>query len=204
VRFAREVIDLSRTEIAEVREQDGHHRGASSTMPQKANPVLSESVVGFGVAATTAASSLLRAMEAGHERSAGEWQIEWLMVPEVAGHAASALLLAGEAAATLRVFPDVMRANLQRDGGLLMSEALMMRLAPSLGQAGAHDLVYAAALEARRTGADLTEVVRRELRATGPDAPDLQLSVDQYVGEAPSMAHAAVGQWRKLKEEGQE
>jgi 3-carboxy-cis,cis-muconate cycloisomerase len=203
VRFAREVVDLSRTEIAEVREQDGHHRGASSTMPQKANPVLSESVVGFGVAATTAAGSLLRAMEAGHERSAGEWQIEWLMVPDVAEYTAAAVLLAGEAAGTLRVFPETMRANLRRDGGLLMSEALMMRLAPTLGQAGAHDLVYSAATEARRTGAELAEVVRRTLQADGVDGPDLELSVDQYVGEAPAMARAAVDRWRKLTEEGQ-
>src|SRR5882724_8449952 len=36
-RFAREVIDLSRTEIGEVGEAAGHHRGASSTMPQKVN-----------------------------------------------------------------------------------------------------------------------------------------------------------------------
>jgi 3-carboxy-cis,cis-muconate cycloisomerase len=202
VRFAREVVDLSRTEIAEVREQDGHHRGASSTMPQKANPVLSESVVGFGVAATAAAGSLLRAMEAGHERSSGEWQIEWLMVPEIAEHTASAVLLAGEAAATLRVFPEVMRANLRRDGGLLMSEALMMRLAPALGQAGAHDLVYSAAVEARRTGADLTEVIRRQLPADAA-GPDLELTVDQYVGEAPAMALAAVDLWRRQGEEGQ-
>jgi 3-carboxy-cis,cis-muconate cycloisomerase len=44
-RFAREVIDLARTEIGEVAESGGHHRGASSTMPQKENPIDSETSV---------------------------------------------------------------------------------------------------------------------------------------------------------------
>ena len=46
-KIAREVIDLSRPEIGELRERDGDHRGASSTMPQKANPIASEAVVGI-------------------------------------------------------------------------------------------------------------------------------------------------------------
>ncbi len=76
-RLAREVIDLSRTEIREVSESAGHHRGASSTMPQKANPIDSEAIVGLAVGAAASAGSLYRAMEGGHERSAGEWQVEW-------------------------------------------------------------------------------------------------------------------------------
>jgi 3-carboxy-cis,cis-muconate cycloisomerase len=80
-RLAREVIDLSRTEIREVSESEGHHRGASSTMPQKANPIDSEAIVGLAISAAAVAGSLYRAMEAGHERSAGEWQVEWHGLP---------------------------------------------------------------------------------------------------------------------------
>ncbi|GAA1550645.1 adenylosuccinate lyase [Kribbella sancticallisti] len=196
VRFAREVVDLSRTEIAEVREQDGHHRGASSTMPQKQNPVSSESVVGFGVAAGAAAATLLRAMEAGHERSAGEWQLEWLAVPQVAEYTAAALLLTGRTATTLRVFPEVMRANLNRDGGLLMSEALMMRLAPVLGRDRAHDLVYAAAITARDSGRDLGDVIAELTRGGEIELDSAQVSAEEYVGEAPAMAAAAVADWQ--------
>ncbi|MEU4674886.1 lyase family protein [Amycolatopsis sp. NPDC023774] len=43
-RLARNVIDLGRTEIGELAEAAGDHRGASSTMPQKANPILAEAV----------------------------------------------------------------------------------------------------------------------------------------------------------------
>ena len=55
----------------------GHHRGASSTMPQKANPILSETHRRHRGHGEALAAPLLRAMEAGHERAAGEWQIEW-------------------------------------------------------------------------------------------------------------------------------
>ena len=76
-KLAREVIELSRPEIGEVREEEGHLRGASSTMPQKANPVGSEAVVGLGILAAQYAGALLTAMQGTHERAAGEWQVEW-------------------------------------------------------------------------------------------------------------------------------
>ncbi|MFD0448874.1 lyase family protein [Streptomyces indonesiensis] len=46
-RLARNIVDLSRTEIAEVFEPYSDHRGASSTMPQKVNPITSESIIGL-------------------------------------------------------------------------------------------------------------------------------------------------------------
>lgn len=201
VRFAREVVDLSRTEIAEVREQDGHHRGASSTMPQKVNPISSESVIGYGVAASASAALLLRAMEAGHERSAGEWQIEWLAVPQVSEYTAAALSLSANTASALQVFPETMRRNLDRDVGLLMSEALMMQLAPLLGRERAHDVIYAAVVEARATGEDLVSVCARTLpedvrSSVGP----LDRGAADYIGEAPAVVAAAVRGWEATRQ----
>ena len=69
-KLAREVVELSRPEIGEVREEGGHLRGASSTMPQKANPVGSEAVVGLGILAAHHAGALLDG-DAGHARACG-------------------------------------------------------------------------------------------------------------------------------------
>lgn len=200
VRFAREIVDLSRSEIGEVREESGHLRGASSTMPQKVNPITSESVVGYGVAVTGAAGTLLRAMEAGHERAAGEWQIEWLVVPEVAEYTAAALMLSAESARSLQVFPDAMRTNLSRDGGLLMSEALMMKLAPTMGRERAHDLVYWAAAEVRVTGGELVDICARELtdEARASIGP-LTLDPLHYTGHAAAVVDAAVDDWSQAR-----
>ena len=80
-KLAREVVELSRPEIGEVREEGGHLRGASSTMPQKANPIGSEAVVGLSILAAHHAGALLAAMQGTHERAAGEWQAEWDALP---------------------------------------------------------------------------------------------------------------------------
>lgn len=108
-RLAREVTDLARTEIGELGEAVSHHRGASSTMPQRANPITSESIIGFAVAARTAVAGVSRAAEAGHERSAGEWQIEWVLLPAMLVNACSALHLAQALVSTLAVYRDRMR-----------------------------------------------------------------------------------------------
>lgn len=201
-RLAREVVELSRTEVGEVRECDGHHRGASSTMPQKANPIYSEAVIGMAAVAGAMVSSLHLAMQAGHERAAGEWQIEWQVVPQVACLAAGCLLVAAEIIEGLQVFPEAMRRNLDIDGGLIMAEAYMIRLAKVLGQAGAHDLVYKAAQTARQTKSSLVKVLAEtlspELRAQLGIFP---LRTEDYLGQAEQVCRVAIAEWQALQKE---
>lgn len=199
VRFAREIIDLSRTEINEVGEASTFQRGASSTMPQKANPVDSEAVIGLGISAEVVAGGLLRAMEAGHERAAGEWQIEWYAVPHLAFLASSCLRLTLQVAGALVVRPEAVAANLEADGGLLMSEALMMQLSPKLGHITAHDLVYRAARESRATQRPLTYVVRAFVRRDHPgiDWDGQAVQPSEYVGEAHLICDRAIEEWHR-------
>jgi 3-carboxy-cis,cis-muconate cycloisomerase len=191
-RFAREVVALSRTEIAEVAEPDGHHRGASSTMPQKENPIGSEAVIGMSVTAAALSSALYAAMEAGHERAAGEWQVEWEAVPALAMLAAGCALNMGVVAAGLRVFPAAMRDNLERDSGFLMAEAYMMRLSESLGREAAHDLVYDAVRDARREGRSLAESL-----AASTEGKVESIAPAEYVGEPDVSCDAALRAWRR-------
>jgi 3-carboxy-cis,cis-muconate cycloisomerase len=199
-RFAREVIELSRTEIGEVAEMGGHLRGASSTMPQKRNPISSEVVVGMAGVAEGLAGGLLAAMRPTHERSAGEWQMEWVLVPELAQLAAGALHNAGMAAAGLSVFADKMAENLLADGSLLLAEAYMMRLARALGRERAHDLVYEAVGLSRSTGTTLTETTRSLLaESEGDEAAALLdgLEPKDYVGDVALSCELAVRRWRR-------
>jgi 3-carboxy-cis,cis-muconate cycloisomerase len=193
-RFAREVIDLSRSEVGEVQEESGHHRGASSTMPQKSNPIGSEAIIGMATTAGSLAGGLLRAMEANHERAAGEWQVEWQIVPDVAYLAASCLTVAASVTRTLQVFPEAMRANLERDGGFVMAEAYMMALAPAIGREAAHDLIYDAVQQARQAHRPLYE------QLSGMDHDALRgirrIEPDEYLGEAREICDAALAEWR--------
>ena len=156
-RIALEVIDLARSEIGEVREGAGRPAGASSTMPQKANPILSETIVGLSGMACALAAVPLRAMTGRHERSAGEWQMEWDSLPLLVAYVGSALARCGDLVGCLRVDTERMAANLETDGGLIMAEALMMHLAPLLGRKEAHDAVYDLAAAARAAGIPLAE-----------------------------------------------
>ena len=165
VRIAREVTDLARTELGEVREPLGPGRGASSTMPQKANPILSEAVIGMGTIALSQLPAMLAAMHPRHERATGEWQVEWDVLPTLCCLAAGCLAAIGTIIEGLVVDERRMHENLDRDGGLIMAEALMMALAPITGRAEAHHLMYDLSARARRDGRRLRDVVAEELPA---------------------------------------
>lgn len=196
-KLARNVVDLSRTEIGEVFEPFESHRGASSTMPQKVNPISSEIVIGLSGTAGALASSLARMQEAGHERAAGEWQIEWQVLPQLAVLAGTALAETLVVVRGMRVDAGRMRANLEQDGGLVMAEAQMISLAGAMGREHAHDLVYEAAARARRDGRTLAEVLPEVAEEQGRAAllPDPLVTADDYVGEASRISAAAVRGW---------
>lgn len=199
-RLAREVIDLGRTEVAEVSERDEHLRGASSTMPQKRNPITSETLVGISIIAGALSAAIARIMEPGHERAAGEWHAEWFLFPHLACLAASSLNGAVDLVSTMRVDAERMRANLELDHGLIVAEAYMIGLAPSLGREQAHDLVYEAARRCRAEGIPLRTALERTVPADRLD--DLR-SIDHtsYVGNARSIVEAAVAAWSAVAKE---
>jgi 3-carboxy-cis,cis-muconate cycloisomerase len=198
-KVALEVIDLSRPELSEVREAErADGRGASSTMPQKGNPVRSEAVRGMSAQARQHVSSLLAAMQVSHERSAGEWQIEWDSIPTLFVLTCGSLGTALSVVKGLQISPDRMSANLDLDGGLLMAEALMIALAPHIGRLQAHELVASACAAARKRNLSLRDVVSTtlpdELIAALPPLDEV-LRPGNYIGEAHESVDAALARW---------
>jgi 3-carboxy-cis,cis-muconate cycloisomerase len=200
-RLAREVVELSRPEIGELREEGGRHRGASSTMPQKANPIGSEAVIGLSLFAAQQVGALLVAQHGTHERSAGEWQVEWDAVPTLFAAAAGATRGAAAIVDSLHVLPERMRANLGVEGGTIMAEAAMMAVAERLGRADAHSAVYEAASVVRAEGVSLAAALERTLPhdvlATLPPLEDV-LAPDAYLGETDAIVDAASEQWSRV------
>lgn len=199
-KIAREVIDLSRPELGEVQEVTGYYRGASSAMPQKANPIDSEVVVGLSLVAQGFVPTMLMAMQGRHERAAGEWQAEWDAIPMAFVVAASALAGTARILRGLQVFPEQMRANLERDGGLVMAEAVMMAAALSLGRGHAHELVYEACRLVRQERLDLATAVRRAAGDISVEV-DFEAALDPkaYLGETNGVVSAAVENWRAAR-----
>jgi 3-carboxy-cis,cis-muconate cycloisomerase len=198
-RLAREVMDLSRTELAELRETQGHHRGASSTMPQKSNPITSESILGFSITAVAAANGLDRAAEVPHERASGEWQAEWSLIPMLFRNAGSALSLSVGLARGVTADTSRMKQNLTADGGLVMSEAAMIQLTPELGRERAHDVIYELAVDARHQQTTLASVLSG-WAASQPAFENTELRIEphQYLGDTELTCTAALNDWAMI------
>jgi len=166
-------------------------------MPQKSNPISAEVVIGFGIMAQHYAAAMLRAMEAGHERAAGEWQVEWQAVPATCLAVAGALRSAVSLVEGLRVFPDRMRGNLDADGGRIMAEAYMMTLAGQLGREHAHEVLYQAVRDSRSTRTTLSQALRAALSPEmwGRVEADLP-QPEAYLGATAEITWTTIDRWR--------
>ena len=83
-RSATDVMLLMATEFAEVSEPFVNGRGASSTMPQKRNPISSEMILAAGQGRpATRRLLMLDSMVQDLERATGPWHCEWIALPEV-------------------------------------------------------------------------------------------------------------------------
>ena len=84
--------------------------------------------------------------------------------------------------------PEAMRRTLDISKGLIVAEAVMMGLAPTMGRQVAHDVVYDCCRVAISGDTSLLEALKQEPRITALiDAAELERLVDpvNYLGEAP-------------------
>jgi 3-carboxy-cis,cis-muconate cycloisomerase len=185
-----DVMILMATEIGEVFEPFSSHRGASSTMPQKRNPISSEILLANAKASRDAASLMLDAMVQDLERATGPWHCEWLSLPQACLLTAGSLAQAHFMLSGLIVEPKAMRKNLDSTRGLIVAEAVMMGLAPALGRQTAHDEVYAACRDAFERGDGLLDALLRR-PAIASALPRDQLAAlcepSNYLGTAAQM-----------------
>jgi 3-carboxy-cis,cis-muconate cycloisomerase len=165
-KLAMDVKLMMQTEVAEVYEPFAHGRGSSSTMPQKRNPISSCYIHACAGVVRQHAAALLDAMVADHERSTGPWEIEWIVLPEAFVLTAGALNQAKFVLAGLEVDAARMRANLDITHGLVVSEAVMMGLAPYLGREHAHDLVYDLCRDAVKHNRPLLDLLAQNAEIT--------------------------------------
>jgi len=158
-KIASDVMMMMATEFGEVFEPFEHGRGASSTMPQKRNPISSELICACAKVVRQQCALMLDAMVQDFERATGPWHAEWVAIPETYLATAGALRQAKLMLAGLGVEAKRMQENLELTSGLIVTEAVMMGLAPHLGRQLAHDIVYDACREAMEGGKSLLELL---------------------------------------------
>ncbi len=189
-KLSTDVKLMMQTEVGEVFEPFHHGRGSSSTMPQKRNPIGSCYIHAAISVVRQHAAALMDAMVADHERSTGPWEIEWIVLPEAFCLMAGALKQAIAIVEGLEVDPAAMRRNIEMSGGLVMSEAVMMGLGPTIGREFAHDLVYDLCRESLKNGVPLIELLaRHEQIARHLSRAQLEALLDpaNYLGQSGLM-----------------
>ncbi|USW54435.1 Putative fumarate lyase family, L-Aspartase, adenylosuccinate lyase [Septoria linicola] len=197
-KLATDLIVMSSNEFSEVSEPFVPHRGASSTMPQKRNPISSEVILAASKMLRANAGLCLDAMITDFERATGPWHIEWAAVPESFVLTVGALSQADFALAGLVVNVDQMQKNLHSTKGLIVAEAVMMELAKSVGRQRAHDIVYEACratIESNDPEKTLfDDLSRREEVANALEDNKLRemCKPENYLGSAASMVDAVL------------
>ena len=161
-KISMDVKLLMQTEVAEVYEPFHEARGSSSTMPQKRNPISCLYIHSTVALVRQHVAALLGAAVADHERSTGPWEIEWISLPEIFLLASGALAQTKLLVEGLEVDADRMRLNLDLTRGMIVSEAVMMGLAPHLGRQRAHDLVYDICRKVAATGEPLVDLLAQD------------------------------------------
>ena len=198
-KIAQNIYNLQVTDVDEVTEFVEGKVG-SSAMPHKLNPVASGSVVLLGRLLRARASLMLDYVHAEWEDDHRQGETSWAFPQEVCLLIGAQLAISQRLLESLVVKPQNMLRNLERAGGVVLSEAVMMALAPKLGRDRAHELVLRLHRESLKSGVPFREAVRRhaEVRARlEPRQLDAALDYRGSLGLAGPFVDRVLADWRR-------
>ena len=127
-RLAIEIRHLQRTEVLEAEEYFSAGQKGSSAMPHKRNPVLSENLVGLARMVRAYVMPALEDVALWHERDISHSSVERMIGPDATVTLDFALTRLAGIIDKLIVYPDNMRKNLDRLGGLVHSQRVLLAL----------------------------------------------------------------------------
>lgn len=190
-RLAVEIRHLQRSEIREAEEFFTEGQKGSSAMPHKRNPVLSENLTGLARLVRSAVVPALENMALWHERDISHSSVERAIAPDATAHLDFALHRLTGLIETLVIWPEMMRANLEKSGGLWNSQAVMLRLTEAgMSRETAYALVQAAAMRVWRGDIAGAEGFRTALLETPEIAETLETAeLDRIFAPGRHFAH---------------
>jgi adenylosuccinate lyase len=141
-KMATEIRGLQRTEVGEVAEPFAAGQQGSSAMPHKRNPELAERVCGLARVVRAAAMPALENVVLWHERDISHSSAERIILPDACLALDYILRLFAHIIEGLDVYPERMRRNLDRAGGLVYSGRVLLALVEKgMGRQEAYELV---------------------------------------------------------------
>ncbi len=127
-RLATEIRHLQRTEVMEAEEFFAEGQKGSSAMPHKRNPVLAENLTGLARMVRSAAAPAMEDVALWHERDISHSSVERMIGPDATITLDFALARLAGVIDKLVIYPEAMRKNLDRLGGLIHSQRVLLAL----------------------------------------------------------------------------
>ena len=173
-RLATEVRHLQRTEVLEAEEFFSPGQKGSSAMPHKRNPVLSENLTGLARIVRSAVMPALENVALWHERDISHSSVERFIGPDASITLDFALARLTGLIDKLLVYPERMRKNLDRMGGLVHSQRVLLALTQAgLSREDAYALVQRHAMKVWESDGALSllELLKQDPAVTDRLAP---------------------------------
>ncbi len=167
-RLATEIRHLQRTEVLEAEEFFSEGQKGSSAMPHKRNPVLSENVTGLARMVRAYVTPALENVTLWHERDISHSSVERMIGPDATATLDFALARLASIIDKLVVYPANMQKNLDRLGGLIHSQRVMIALTQKgVAREDAYRLVQRNAMPVWRGEGDFLALLKsdKEVRA---------------------------------------
>ena len=127
-RLSVEIRHMQRTEVREAEEFFSAGQKGSSAMPHKRNPVLTENLTGIARIVRAAVVPALENVALWHERDISHSSVERVFAPDATIALDFALHRLAGVVENLLVYPDAMQANLDKLGGLVHSQQVLLAL----------------------------------------------------------------------------
>jgi adenylosuccinate lyase len=162
-RLATEVRHLQRSELMEAEEYFSEGQKGSSAMPHKRNPVLSENLTGLARMVRAYVTPALENVALWHERDISHSSVERMIGPDATVTLDFALARLTGLIDRLVVYPDNMRRNLDRQGGLVHSQRMLLALTQKgVAREDAYALVQRNAMRAWRGEGDFSDFLKAD------------------------------------------
>ncbi|MGH7011055.1 MAG: adenylosuccinate lyase, partial [Caulobacteraceae bacterium] len=139
----------------------------SSSMPHKRNPILSENLTGLSRLVRSAVVPALENVALWHERDISHSSVERGICPDACVHLDFALVRLADLVERLAVYPEAMAANLERMGGILNSQRVLLALTQKgASREQAYAAVQAAAMKARAGEGGFLDLLKADPRVS--------------------------------------
>ncbi len=151
-KFATEIRHLQKTDILEVEEPFEKGQKGSSAMPHKRNPVGSENITGLARLLRSNSVAAMENIALWHERDISHSSVERVIIPDSTILLDYMLARFTKIVAGLVVYPENMRRNMDRFGGVIFSQAVLLKLVDKgITREEAYALVQSNAMKAWNT-----------------------------------------------------